>query len=78
MNKIGWISALLGDGLVFLSSCSEQKDGFVTIYPTGGQAKVIRLQVVNDQIIRVQATFEEAEPHHCASECIYRLSSTAR
>ncbi len=62
MNKIGWISALLGAGLVFLSSCSEQKDGFVTIYPTGGQAKVIRLQVVNDQIIRVQATSEEALP----------------
>ena len=31
MNKISWILALLGAGLVMLSSCSEQKDGFITI-----------------------------------------------
>ena len=34
----------------------------VTIRPDGGQAKVIRLAVMNDRIIRVQATCENAFP----------------
>ena len=34
----------------------------VTIRPDGGQAKVVRLQVVNDRIIRVQATSEAKLP----------------
>ena len=45
----------------------QKKGSFVTIHPDGGEAKVIRLQVVNDNIIRVQATCEEAlpQPHDC-------------
>ena len=40
----------------------EKKGQFVTIYPDKGQAKVVRLQVVGDRIIRVRATSEESLP----------------
>ena len=39
----------------------------VTITPDGGQAKVIRLEVMNDNIIRVRATSKEALPEKPAS-----------
>ena len=39
----------------------------VTICPDGGQAKVIRLEVINDYIIRVRATSKEALPEKPAS-----------
>jgi len=39
----------------------------VTIRPDGGQAKVINLEVVNDNIIRVRATSKEALPQKPAS-----------
>ena len=42
--------------------CIKEQSGIVTIYPDSGQAKVVRLQVVNDQIIRVQATSEDTLP----------------
>ena len=40
----------------------ERHDAFVTIYPDEGNTRVVRLQVVNDHIIRVQATCEAALP----------------
>ena len=39
----------------------------VTICPDGGQAKVIRLEVINDNIIRVRATSKDALPEKPAS-----------
>ena len=39
----------------------------VTIKPDGGQAKVIRLEVMNNNIIRVRATSEDALPQKPAS-----------
>ena len=39
----------------------------VTIRPDGGQAKVIRLEVMNDNIIRVRATSKDALPEKPAS-----------
>ena len=39
----------------------------VTITPDGGQAKVVRLEVMNDNIIRVRATSKEALPEKPAS-----------
>lgn len=40
----------------------EKANRHVTIRPDSGEAKVIRLQVINDRIIRVQATCEEQLP----------------
>lgn len=35
---------------------------YIIVHPDGGEAKVIRLEVLNDRIIRVQATSEETLP----------------
>ena len=40
---------------------------YVTICPDNGQAKVIRLEVMNDNIIRVRATSKDALPDKPAS-----------
>ena len=40
----------------------EQAGGYVVIRPDGGEARVVRLQVVGDAIIRVQATSENELP----------------
>ena len=40
----------------------EKKGHVVTIRPDGGQVKVIRLEVMNDNIIRVRATSEDELP----------------
>jgi len=60
MRKTIFTSAWMGVLSLLLVSCTDGQQGFVTIHPSGGQAKVIRLQVVGDQIIRVQATSEAA------------------
>ncbi|MBR0187487.1 MAG: hypothetical protein IJQ09_02750, partial [Prevotella sp.] len=39
----------------------------VTITPDGGQAKVVYLEVINNQIIRVRATSKDALPVKPAS-----------
>ena len=49
-------------------AASVQTNGnSVTIRPDGGQAKVIRLEVMNDKIIRVRATSKEMLPDKPAS-----------
>ena len=53
---------LLGLTAVVQAADVKQQGNCVTVRPDGGQAKVIRLQVINDNIIRVQATSEEALP----------------
>ena len=63
MNRILMKWSLWCIGLFLMVGCTKEQSGFVTIYPDSGQAKVVRLQVVNDQIIRVQATSEDALPH---------------
>ena len=40
----------------------EQSGYGVTVRPDGGQARVVRLEVMNDNIIRVRATSENALP----------------
>ena len=62
MNRILMKWSLWCIGLFLMVGCTKEQSGFVTIYPDSGQAKVVRLQVVNDQIIRVQATSEDALP----------------
>jgi len=63
MNYRNTISALLT--LTALTLCAadvKQQGNIVTIRPDGGQAKVIRLEVVNDDIIRVRATSKDNLP----------------
>ena len=50
----------------------------VTICPDGGQAKVIRLEVMNDNIIRVRATSKEVLPEKPASLMIVPQTTPAK
>ena len=50
----------------------------VTICPDGGQAKVIRLEVINDNIIRVRATSKDALPEKPASLMIVPQAAPAK
>jgi alpha-D-xyloside xylohydrolase len=45
-----------------LAASVEKKGNVVTIRPDGGQAKVIRLEVMNNRIIRVRATSKDKLP----------------
>ena len=59
------ITALLGCLCLAIgvqAATVEQADGYVIIHPDGGEARVVRLQVVGDAIIRVQATSESQLP----------------
>ena len=50
----------------------------VTIRPDGGQAKVINLEVINDNIIRVRATSKDALPEKPASLMIVPQTAPAK
>jgi alpha-glucosidase (family GH31 glycosyl hydrolase) len=55
-------------GLLSVHAADVKTSGnMVTIYPDGGQAKVIQLEVMNDNIIRVRATSEDELPVKSAS-----------
>ena len=70
-------SALSFAGLV--SAADVQTSGnYVTILPDGGQAKVIRLEVMNDNIIRVRATSKDALPEKPASLMIVPQTAPAK
>jgi len=60
------VSALLLAGTSFAAEV-QTNGNYVTIRPDGGQAKVIRLEVMNDNIIRVRATSKDALPDKPAS-----------
>ena len=67
MKQLYLLVALLFATLSATAADIQKKGSSVTIHPDGGEAKVIRLQVVNDNIIRVQATCEEALPQKAQS-----------
>ena len=54
--------ALLGWACLAQAADVKQQGNIVTIRPDSGQAKVIRLEVINDNIIRVRATSKEELP----------------
>ena len=59
------IVAMMGCWLAGFSQTTgsyEQAGNSVTIHPLGGQARVIKLEVVNDNIIRVRATSKDELP----------------
>ena len=60
-RKALMVSALLM-GLVASAAEVQTSGSVVTVRPDGGQAKVICLEVVNDNIIRVRATSKDALP----------------
>ena len=53
--------------MTLLAEDVQTSENQVTIRPDGGQAKVIRLEVINNRIIRVRATSKEALPEKPAS-----------
>jgi len=53
---------LLGCATATQAADVQRQGNAVTVHPDGGQAKVVRLQVINDNIIRVQATSKDALP----------------
>ena len=70
-------SVLSFTGLI--SAANVQTSGnYVTILPDGGQAKVIRLEVMNDNIIRVRATSKDALPEKPASLMIVPQTAPAK
>ena len=62
------IGALLwAEGASIFEKATEIKGNVVTIRPKDGQARVVRLEVMNDNIIRVRATSDERLPKKPAS-----------
>ena len=55
------MSALMTTGMLVAAEV-QTSGNYVTIRPDGGQAKVIQLEVINDNIIRVRATSKDALP----------------
>ena len=53
--------------LLLLLSVTTHADNIVTVYPKGGEARVVSLEVVNENIIRVRATSKETLPQKSSS-----------
>ena len=78
MRKLGlMVSALLVSGMTMAAEVQTNGNN-VTIRPDGGQAKVICLEVMNDNIIRVRATSKEALPVKPASLMIVPQTAPAK
>ena len=58
---------LRAEGGVLVEKTTETKENVVTIRPKDGQAKVVQLEVMNDNIIRIRATSEAHLPQKPAS-----------
>ena len=71
------VSALAMAGMASAAVVQTQGEQ-VTIRPDGGQAKVIRLEVINDNIIRVRATSEASLPQKPASLMIVPQTAPAK
>ena len=71
------VSALAMAGMASAAVVQTQGEQ-VTIRPDGGQAKVIRLEVINDNIIRVRATAEASLPQKPASLMIVPQTAPAK
>ena len=70
MKRLGiLVSLFCMCSLSALAASVEKKGNVVTIRPDGGQAKVIRLEVMNNCIIRVRATSKDELPQKPTSLC---------
>ena len=71
------VSAFFVAGVAAAAEVQTQGEQ-VTIRPDGGQAKVIRLEVINDNVIRVRATSQETLPQKPASLMIVPQATPAK
>ena len=62
MKRIFLLGSVLLASMTSLAVDVQTSENQVTIRPDGGQAKVIRLEVMNGNIIRVRATSKDALP----------------
>ena len=69
---------ILAERLESDAKAVETNGQIVTIRPTGGQAKIVRLEVVNDHIIRVRATSKDALPEKPQSLMILPQQAPAK
>jgi alpha-D-xyloside xylohydrolase len=67
MRQFGIMVSALLMATSAMAASVQTNGNSVTIRPDGGQAKVIRLEVMNDKIIRVRATSKEMLPDKPAS-----------
>ena len=67
MRKLRLIVSALFVSAAALAGDVQTSGNNVTIRPDGGEAKVIKLEVMNDNIIRVRATSKDALPEKPAS-----------
>ena len=78
MKKIFVLVSGLLMAMTSLAADVQTSENQVTIRPDGGQAKVIRLEVMNDNIIRVRATSQDALPQKPASLMIVPQTTPAK
>ena len=78
MKRIFLLGSVLLVAMTLLAADVQTSENQVTIRPDGGQAKVIRLEVMNDNIIRVRATSKETLPQKPASLMIVPQTAPAR
>ena len=67
MKRFFVLGSVLLATMTSLAANVQTSENQVTIRPDGGQAKVIRLEVMNDRIIRVRATSKDMLPEKPAS-----------
>ena len=79
MNKLKLLLLSFHTLVVPAYAADVQTNGnSLAIRPDGGQARVIRLEIINDQIIRVRATSKEQLPDKPASLMIVPQTSKAK
>ena len=78
MKRFFVLGSVLLVTMTSLAADVQTSENQVTIRPDGGQAKVIRLEVMNDRIIRVRATSKEALPEKPASLMIVPQTTPPR
>ena len=71
------VSALLMAGMAMAADV-QTNGNRVTICPDGGQAKIVCLEVINGNIIRVRATSQDALPQKPASLMIVPQNAPAK
>ena len=78
MKKFILLGSVLMAAMTSLAADVQTSENQVTIRPDGGQTRVIRLEVMNDNIIRVRATSKDALPEKPASLMIVPQTTPAK
>ena len=78
MKRLGFVVSALLLAHTMMAAEVQTSGNNVTIRPDGGQAKLISLEVMNDNIIRVRATSKDALPVKPASLMIVPQAAPAK